>query len=133
MNAYFFKPIFQERIWGGHNLATLFGRSLPEGKKIGESWELVDRPEACSEIVSGPGLAPGTHQNLHTLWQEKRMEVFGTRAPDLARFPILIKLLDGQDNLSVQVHPPARRRGRAEDRDVVLPRDAPRSRKSMPA
>jgi mannose-6-phosphate isomerase len=106
MNAYFFKPIFQERIWGGHNLARLFGRSLPEGKKIGESWELVDRPEACSDIISGPGLASGTRQNLHTLWTDRRIEIFGTRAPDLARFPILIKLLDCQDNLSVQVHPP---------------------------
>jgi mannose-6-phosphate isomerase class I len=106
MNAYFFKPIYQERIWGGHHLAELFGRTLPEGKKIGESWELVDRPEACSEIESGPGIAPGTHQNIHTLWQDKRVDVFGTRAPDLARFPILIKVLDCQDNLSVQVHPP---------------------------
>ena len=105
MNAYFFKPIYQERIWGGHNLAGLFNRTLPEGKKIGESWELVDRPEACSEIESGPGTKPGTHQNIHTLWQEKRTEIFGTLAPDLARFPILIKLLDCQDNLSVQVHP----------------------------
>jgi len=105
MNAYFFKPIYQDRIWGGQNLATLFGRTLPDGKKIGESWELVDRPEACSEIESGPGTKPGTHQNLHTLWQEKRVEVFGTRAPEFARFPILIKLLDCQDNLSVQVHP----------------------------
>jgi mannose-6-phosphate isomerase len=106
MNAYRFKPIYQERIWGGHNLSSLFGRTLPEGKKIGESWELVDRPEACSEIESGPGLAPGTRQNIHTLWTDRRTEIFGTKAPDLARFPILIKLLDCQDNLSVQVHPP---------------------------
>jgi mannose-6-phosphate isomerase len=106
MNAYLFKPIYQERIWGGHNLTTLFGRTLPEDKKIGESWELVDRPEACSEVASGPGIAPGSHQNIHSLWQDHRIEVFGTKAPDLARFPILIKLLDCQDNLSVQVHPP---------------------------
>jgi mannose-6-phosphate isomerase len=106
MNAYFFKPLYQERIWGDHNLTKLFDRALPEGKKIGESWELVDRPEACNEIESGPGIAPGTHQTIHTLWQDKRVDIFGTRAPDLARFPILIKLLDCQDNLSVQVHPP---------------------------
>jgi mannose-6-phosphate isomerase len=106
MNAYFFKPIYQDRIWGGHNLSELFGRTLPEGKKIGESWELVDRPEACSEIESGPGMKPDTRQTLHNLWQDRRLDVFGTRAPDLARFPILIKLLDCQDNLSVQVHPP---------------------------
>lgn len=106
MNAYFFKPIYQDRIWGGHNLKELFGRQTPEERKIGESWELVDRPEACSEIESGPGIAPGTRQNLHTLWESKRVDVFGTRAPEFARFPILIKLLDCQDNLSVQVHPP---------------------------
>jgi mannose-6-phosphate isomerase len=105
MNAYFFKPILQERIWGGRNLATILNRTLPEDKKIGESWELVDRPEAVSDIVAGPGVKPDTRQSLHTLWQEKRTEIFGTKAPDLARFPILIKLLDCQDNLSVQVHP----------------------------
>ncbi len=107
MNAYFFKPIYQERIWGADNLSTLFGRTLPAGKKIGESWDLVDRPEACSDVIAGPGVGEKTRQTLHTLWQEKRVEIFGTRAPDLARFPILIKLLDAQDNLSVQVHPPA--------------------------
>jgi mannose-6-phosphate isomerase len=111
MNAYFFKPIYQERIWGGQQLKSLFGRGTPDGKKIGESWELVDRPEACSEIESGPGIAPGTRQNLHTLWQDKRTEIFGTRAPDLARFPILIKLLDCQENLSVQVHPQPKQDG----------------------
>ncbi len=111
MNAYFFKPIYQDRIWGGHNLNTLFGRATPEGKKIGESWELVDRPEACSTIESGPGLKADTHQTIHSLWQDKRVDVFGTRAPDFARFPILIKLLDCQDNLSVQVHPPAGQAG----------------------
>jgi mannose-6-phosphate isomerase len=111
MNAYFFKPIYQERIWGGQQLKSLFSRETPTDKKIGESWELVDRPEACSEIASGPGIKPGTRQNLHTLWQNNRIEFFGTRAPDLARFPILIKLLDCQDNLSVQVHPPAGKDG----------------------
>jgi len=111
MNAYFFQPVLQERIWGGHNLTSLFNRELPEGKKIGESWELVDRPEACSTIASGPGLKPDTRQTLHDLWQNQRLDVFGTRAPDLTRFPILIKLLDCQENLSVQVHPPPGKAG----------------------
>src|ERR1700677_4533109 len=102
MNPYFFKPIYQERIWGGRHLAEMFGRELPPDKKIGESWELVDRPEGCNDILSRPRLAQGTRQNLHTLSTEKRTKIFGTRAPDLARFPILIKLLDARDNLSVQ-------------------------------
>jgi mannose-6-phosphate isomerase len=105
MNAYFFKPIYQERLWGGQNLAKHFGRETPADKKIGESWELVDRPEACSDLLSGPGVGPETKQSLHTLWTDKRTEVFGTRAPEMARFPILIKLLDAEENLSVQVHP----------------------------
>jgi len=104
---YIFKPIFVERPWGGRRLKDLFGRELPEDKPIGESWELVDRAEACSDILSGPGVGPDTHQTLHTLWMEKRRDVFGTRAPDLARFPILIKLLDAAKNLSVQLHPKA--------------------------
>jgi mannose-6-phosphate isomerase len=107
MIPYIFKPICVERPWGGQKIRELFGRELPEGKPIGESWELVDRPEACSDVISGPGVKPGTRQTLHTLWMEKRAEVFGTRAPDLARFPILIKILDASKNVSVQVHPKA--------------------------
>ena len=106
MTPYLFKPICVERPWGGRKINELFGRELPEGKKIGESWELVDRPEACNDVLSGPGVKEGeTRQTLHTLWMEKRAEVFGSRAPDLARFPILIKILDAQANVSVQVHP----------------------------
>jgi mannose-6-phosphate isomerase len=107
MIPYLFKPICVERPWGGRQIGELFGRDLPEGRTIGESWELVDREDACSDVLSGPGVKPGTRQTLHTLWMEKRTEVFGTRAPDLARFPILIKILDAAKNLSVQVHPQA--------------------------
>ena len=96
-----FEPLAQERIWGGRNLAEGFGRDLPEGKKIGETWELVDRTEAQSrEKDSG--------KTLHDLWDgPERKKNFGTKAPEVARFPILIKLLDAQDKLSLQVHPPA--------------------------
>ena len=53
-----FEPLAQERIWGGRNLER-FGRVLPEGRKIGETWELVDRPEAQSRI-EGVGLTLGS-------------------------------------------------------------------------
>lgn len=43
-----FTPIYQERVWGGTDFETKLGRKLPEGKVIGESWEMVDRPEAQS-------------------------------------------------------------------------------------
>ena len=96
-----FEPLAQERIWGGRNLEERFGRILPEGKKIGETWELVDRPEAQSVVE-------GTGQTLGSFWSgTDRKKIFGSRAPDGLRFPILIKLLDAQDKLSLQVHPPA--------------------------
>ena len=49
-----FKPIYQERVWGGgRSLESHLGRSLPEGGPIGESWEIVDRPEANSVVAEG--------------------------------------------------------------------------------
>jgi len=98
-----FEPLAQERIWGGQNLAAGFGRNLPAGKKIGETWELVDRAEAQSRVRQ-------SGKSLHDLWSgPERIRLFGTRAPETARFPILIKLLDAQEKLSLQVHPPAAR------------------------
>ena len=96
-----FKSIFQERIWGGRKLADLFGKTLPPDKRIGESWEVVDRPEAQSIVRSGP-LAG---RSLHDLWVNCREQVFGEVA-DAPRFPLLIKLLDCREKLSLQVHPP---------------------------
>jgi len=96
-----FKPIFQERIWGGRKLAQLFGKKLPANKRIGESWEIVDRPEAQSIVREGP-LAG---RSLHDLWVNFREELFG-QVHDAPRFPLLVKLLDAQEELSLQVHPP---------------------------
>jgi mannose-6-phosphate isomerase len=97
-----FEPIFMERIWGGRRLESLYGKQLPSAALIGESWEIVDRPEAQSVVHDGP-LRGAT---LHHLWCEHRELIFG-RVPDSPRFPILCKLLDAQENLSLQVHPPA--------------------------
>jgi mannose-6-phosphate isomerase len=96
-----FEPIFMERIWGGRRLETAFGKRLPAKRKIGESWEIVDRPEAQSVVRDGPlqGLT------LHDLWVQHRAEIFGPVA-DAPRFPLLIKLLDAHEKLSLQVHPP---------------------------
>ena len=96
-----FEPIFMERVWGGRRLESLYGKRLPSAALIGESWEVVDRPEAQSVVHEGPlrGLT------LHQLWCKHRAEIFGN-VPDSPRFPILCKLLDAQENLSLQVHPP---------------------------
>lgn len=98
-----FEPIFQERIWGSRKLASLFGKNLPSDKTIGESWEVVDRPEAQSVVRHGPL----RDRTLHELWTHDREAIFG-RLPDAQRFPLLIKLLDAHDQLSLQVHPPKR-------------------------
>jgi mannose-6-phosphate isomerase len=86
---------------GGRRLESEFHKKLPPQKRIGESWEIVDRSEAQSVVVGGP-LGGRT---LHELWTQQREEIFGDLA-DTPRFPLLIKILDAQEKLSLQVHPP---------------------------
>lgn len=97
-----FKPEYQERIWGGDHLKTSFGRNIPT-PPIGESWEICDRAEVQTvETESG--------KTLHELWSgPDKDNIFGTTAPETERFPLLIKILDAQEKLSLQVHPPAER------------------------
>ena len=90
-----------ERIWGGRRLESQFGKKLSPNRKIGESWEIVDRPEAQSVVASGPLKG----KTLHELWMGSRKEIFG-KVSEAARFPLLIKMLDAQEKLSLQVHPP---------------------------
>jgi mannose-6-phosphate isomerase len=96
-----FEPIFMERIWGGRRLESEFGKKLPAQKRIGESWEIADRPEAQSVVLNGPLRG----KTLHNLWIQDRSEIFGD-VPDASRFPLLVKLLDAHEKLSLQVHPP---------------------------
>ena len=95
-----FEPLYMERIWGGRKLQTYFDRVLPSKNPIGESWELVDREDAQS-IVSE---AKFRGASLHEIWTDYRQEIFG-EGYDSFRFPILIKILDASDTLSLQVHP----------------------------
>lgn len=98
-----FDPIFQERVWGGRALAERLGRALPEGKPIGESWEIVDRPEAQS-VVRGGEFAG---KSLRELIEARAEEVMGPEWERTRAFPILVKWLDCRERLSLQVHPPA--------------------------
>ena len=93
-----------ERVWGGRRFETLLGKRLPHGSSIGELWEMVDRPEAQSVVHAGSLKG----KTLHDLWIHHRGLVFGERhlANPSPRFPLLIKLLDARERLSVQVHPP---------------------------
>lgn len=97
-----FSPYYQSRVWGGRRLETVLGRSLPDATTpFGESWEVSDRAEAMSATADGV--------TLNELWQNHRAEVFGGLKSDSPCFPLLMKILDACDDLSIQVHPPASR------------------------
>jgi mannose-6-phosphate isomerase len=95
-----FKPIYKERIWGGTNLAAVLGREIP-GDHIGESWELSSHNNGTS-IVENGSLAG---KNLNELIAEYKEQLVGKKFADDKSFPLLIKILDANDNLSIQVHP----------------------------
>jgi mannose-6-phosphate isomerase len=102
MEAISFKPLYMQRVWGGRELERVYGRSLPDSAPYGEAWEIVDREKEQSVVAGGPYAG----KSLHELWTGHRDEIFGAGLPDSERFPILIKILDARDDLSIQVHPP---------------------------
>jgi mannose-6-phosphate isomerase len=98
-----FRPILKERIWGGRHLQSLYGKALPPEAPIGESWEICDRPGDESIIANGALEGRG----LGEVMRENPAALLGKDAPKAERFPLLIKIIDAQENLSLQVHPPA--------------------------
>ncbi|MGY8688708.1 MAG: type I phosphomannose isomerase catalytic subunit, partial [Verrucomicrobiales bacterium] len=104
-SPFIFSPIYKEKVWGGRSLASVFGRQLPNGTNYGESWELVDREGEQVPIQNGPSAG----KTLHDLWAHERCSVFGEAFENhpSSRFPLLVKILDARDDLSIQVHPPA--------------------------
>lgn len=103
MDFLVFEPIYQERVWGGRGFASSLGRSLPADQVIGESWEIVDRPEANSVVRDG-ALAGKTLAEVRAAGGDG---LLGPGWPVEKPFPILVKWLDCEDRLSLQVHPPA--------------------------
>jgi mannose-6-phosphate isomerase len=99
-----FQPIFKERVWGGRELERLYKKDLPPKVPIGESWEISDRAGDENLITNGP-LAGKT---LRWLMENHASEVLGNVKPAAGnRFPLLCKILDAREKLSLQVHPPA--------------------------
>lgn len=93
----FLDSVLQEKIWGGTKLRDVFGYTLPS-EKTGEFWAISAHPNGPSIVNNGP--YKGT--SLADLWT-KAPELFGHAKGDV--FPLLTKILDAQDDLSVQVHP----------------------------
>lgn len=94
-----FRPVYKDYLWGGSRIPETFHRPLPEGI-YAESWEIADRNDGMSVVTNGP-LAG---QTLHALLEDNATGISGTRANG-TRFPLLIKLIDARQKLSVQVHP----------------------------
>ncbi len=88
-----FKPAYQTYLWGGARIQSLYDR--PDAPRmVAESWEISDRPEGMSRTHSG--------QTLADLVANMGKDLVGWECP---RFPLLIKLIDAREHLSVQVHP----------------------------
>ncbi len=96
-----FDSIFKLKVWGGRNLQRIFGKSLPPGDPIGESWELADLKQDQSKAAIGPARG----QPLAALLRQWGPRLLGDAQPFEGRFPLLVKFLDAEDDLSVQVHP----------------------------
>lgn len=90
-------PVFKEKIWGGRKLEDEFGYDIPDGP-VGECWAISAHPNGDCVIASGEYAG----KTLSWLWAEHR-ELFGGIEGD--QFPLLVKIIDAKDDLSIQVHP----------------------------
>lgn len=98
------KAPLKDYIWGGERLKTEFNKKS-ELEKIAESWELSCHKDGQSIVKAGGYEGKTLSEYIKTVAAEERENVLGTRAEAFEQFPILIKLIDAADNLSVQVHP----------------------------
>ena len=98
-----FEECFMERIWGGDQLRRVLGKAVPDGKIIGESWMIADHAEHTSVVKEGPF----SGCTLHQLMEKDRIGLLGANAATTGdgRFPLLLKLIDAAEDLSIQVHP----------------------------
>jgi len=85
------EPEYKEMIWGGEGLKTMFNRSIP-GSKIGESWEIHEN----NKVIG----SKGTLKDLL-----KNPDIMGEKISKLNEFPLLVKIITAEDDLSIQVHP----------------------------
>jgi mannose-6-phosphate isomerase len=95
-----FRPVFKPALWGGTGLRPMFG-AAPSDDPTGEAWVLADIGTDSSVVASGPLVGV----SLRQLMQERSTELLGDDQPAGGRFPLLLKFIQAQQPLSVQVHP----------------------------
>jgi mannose-6-phosphate isomerase len=99
---FLFQPVFKDHLWGGRNLERL-GKTLPAGR-VAESWEIAAHPDGSSVVENGTFAG----QNLTQLHAQLGLDLIGTRsewAQARGKFPLMVKLIDASQALSLQVHP----------------------------
>lgn len=99
-----FQPVLKHYIWGGRNLERILGRNLPPDGIVAESWDIAAHEDGASVITNG--IYAG--HTLTAVFDTLGIELVGRRnswALERHKFPLLVKLLDANDKLSVQVHP----------------------------
>ena len=93
-----FKPIYQDYVWGGDRIARVYHREI-DLPRVAESWEISDRDDGMSVVMNGALKG----KTLHELVLEMGPELLGL-GQTFSRFPILTKIIDAKENLSIQVH-----------------------------
>lgn len=98
-----FKKCFIDKVWGGRAFETVLGMTLPENRQIGESWEVSSHKNGMSVVENGIF----KDITLENLVEKYGVELLGKDVSERfsGKFPLLIKYLDVNDRLSVQVHP----------------------------
>jgi mannose-6-phosphate isomerase len=96
-----FEPILKRLIWGGRRLETVLHKALGEGADYAESWEVADHRDDVSRVAGGPWAGI----SLRDLVRRRGEELLGEAVGARDQFPLLVKFIDAQQNLSVQVHP----------------------------
>ena len=95
-----FQPLMKRIRWGGRRLGSLLQKPIGNENDYAESWEIADHADGQSIVASGEFQG----RSLNDLMQEYRRELLGCQS-HLSQFPLLIKFLDANDWLSLQVHP----------------------------
>lgn len=93
----FLNPVFKQMIWGGDRLQSVFGYDIP-GSDTGECWAISAHPNGDCTVKKGAYAG----MTLSALWEQHR-ELFGHAKGDV--FPLLTKIIDAREDLSIQVHP----------------------------